>query len=178
MKKKKKNGCLGCLGVLFLIGAIGLFLPKSKETAVNTTPSSSSVAISSSSTPDSSSETTTTSSSTESPTTGDFAPQDSTDATIESIKTYNDYMVMYEFILNEYYVNAEAAFAQYGLTDDGSFAAQRESLSQQLEAERKQYSLLGKAPLVGIKSELVKYLKDLRDGLKEYTDALAQGAVE
>lgn len=176
--KKKKSGCLGCLGVLVVLGLVGAFLPGGKDDAKPEASASSSSSVVASSVADSSSQTETSSSTETVVASGEFAPQDSSDATIESIKTYNDYLTMLEFIINEYYANAEAAFEQYGLTDDGSFAAQRAATSQQLEADRQQYGAMGKMPLVGVKSGLVDVLKTYRDDLKVYTDALAQGATE
>lgn len=176
--KKKKTGCLGCLGVLVVLGVVGSFLPSDKDDAKPKPSTSSSSSVLASSVTESSSQTEASSSTEATVSSGDFTPQDSSDATIESIKTYNDYLTMFEFIVNEYYTNAEAALAQYGLTDDGSFATQREMTSQQLEAERQQYGAMGKMPLVGVKSGLVDVLKTYRDDLKAYTDALAQGVTE
>ncbi|MFX3926883.1 hypothetical protein ACJBXN_10560, partial [Streptococcus suis] len=67
---------------------------------------------------ESSSKTTETPTSSESTATfSEFNPTDSSDATIESIKTYSDYMKIYELIVNEYITNYENMVSQYGLGD-------------------------------------------------------------
>lgn len=42
----------------------------------------------------------------------DFNPQDVSDATIESIKTYEDYLTMYEKIIQDYYDQSETVLTQ------------------------------------------------------------------
>jgi len=103
--------------------------------------------------------------------TSDFEAKDTSDATIESIKTYNDYMEMFNKIINEYYASAEAVYTNAGLpVDTTSLRAQTDAT---VEAQKQQYGVLGNAPLVG-KSGLVSYLKEYRDGLNSYVETLKQ----
>lgn len=104
--------------------------------------------------------------------TSDFNPTDSSDATIESIRTYEDYMKMYEFIVNEYISNYENAMAQYGLSDSETYQSIRNQVTETVDQQRAQYGALGNAPIVG-RGELVKYLKEYRDQLKTFTDMLS-----
>ena len=51
---------------------------------------------------------------------GDFNPQDVSDATIESIKTYEDYLIMNEKIIDNYYTEADEAFKGTVLEDSSA----------------------------------------------------------
>lgn len=102
----------------------------------------------------------------------DFNPQDVSDETIESIKTYEDYLTMYEKITQDYYDQSEAVLTQKGIADRSSFEALKTSTSQALEEQKKQYGPLKKAPIQG-KDEIIQMLKDYRDELKSYVDILA-----
>lgn len=104
-----------------------------------------------------------------------FEPKDSSDKTIESIKTYGDYITMYSFIVNEYITNYENAVAQYGLAETTTYQAMRDQSTKNLEDTKKQYGPMKHAPIVG-KKEIVQFLKDYRDELKTFTDSLANGA--
>lgn len=104
----------------------------------------------------------------------DFNPQDVSDATIESIKTYNDYLTMYEFIVKDYVTNYENAIQQYGIDDPTTYQEIRQEVEDSVAEQKKEYGLLGHAPLMG-KEGLVQFLKDYRDELKTYTDQMAAG---
>ncbi|WP_392367708.1 hypothetical protein, partial [Streptococcus suis] len=96
----------------------------------------------------------------------DFVPTDSADATIESIATYNDYLEMYEFIVNEYVTNYENMVSQHGLGDDATYQAMRDSVTQSVDEQKAQYGPLGNAPIVG-KDGIVQFLKEYRDSLQQ-----------
>ncbi|HFR3894895.1 hypothetical protein ACEE44_07270 [Streptococcus sp. 32226D021BW] len=96
----------------------------------------------------------------------DFVPTDSTDATIESIETYDDYLEMYEFIVNEYVTNYENMVSQHGLGDDATYQAMRDSVTQSVDEQKAQYGLFGNAPIVG-KDGIVQFLKEYRDSLQQ-----------
>lgn len=169
--KKAGKGCFGCFGiigivvVLGILGVVFLFMGSDNKKSDTT---ESSVAVASSS----SEETSESSSSAEKA--NDFKPTDSSDATIESIKTYDDYMTMYEFIVNEYITNYEAAVEQYGLGDDSGYQTMRDQVTASVEQQKAQYGAMGNAKIIG-KEELVTFLKEYRDELKTFTDQMAQG---
>jgi hypothetical protein len=102
-----------------------------------------------------------------------FSPQDVSDETISSIKTYNDYLTMYQAITEDYLVNYEAAIAGTALSSDAAFQAMRDGYNESFEAQKATYGKLGDAPLIGVKDELVESLISYRDTLKEMTDGIA-----
>ncbi|HFI0257011.1 TPA: hypothetical protein ACGOVD_001702 [Streptococcus suis] len=101
-----------------------------------------------------------------------FNPTDSSEATIESIKTYSDYMKMYEFIVNEYIANFENMVNQFGLGDASMYQSMRDTVSQTVEQQRAQYGPLGDAPIVG-KDEIVQFLKEYRDSLQQQINEMS-----
>lgn len=101
-----------------------------------------------------------------------FDPQDTSDQTIESIKTYEDYLIMYEKIIQDYFDQCEAVYKEKGLGDDASFEEQKKSLTQSMEDQKKQYGALKNSPIQG-KEHIVQFLKEYRDSLKELVDQLA-----
>lgn len=101
-----------------------------------------------------------------------FSPQDVSDATIESIKTYEDYLTMFEKIIEDYYAQYEAAVQGTALYDQATFEELKKAQVQAFETQKKQYGPLKKAPIVG-KSDLVKYLKEYRDSLKDYVKQIS-----
>lgn len=142
-----------------------------EETKVTATSSSSSSSTEESSTSSSTSSSSSTaeSTTTESSTTvvSSFNPVDTSDATIESIATYDDYLTMYQLIVNEYLSNYEAAMAQYGLTDATTFKSMRDGVEEGIAQQKQAYGAMRKSPIVG-KSDLVQFLKDYRDELDAY----------
>lgn len=142
-----------------------------EETKVTATSSSSSSSTEESSTSSSTSSSSSTAESTtaESSTTvvSSFNPVDTSDATIESIATYDDYLTMYQLIVNEYLSNYEAAMAQYGLTDATTFKSMRDGVEEGIAQQKQAYGAMRKSPIVG-KSDLVQFLKDYRDELNAY----------
>ena len=142
-----------------------------EETKVTATSSSSSSSKEESSTSSSRSSSCSTAESTtaESSTTvvSSFNPVDTSDATIESIATYDDYLTMYQLIVNEYLSNYEAAMAQYGLTDATTFQSMRDGVEEGIAQQKQAYGAMRKSPIVG-KSDLVQFLKDYRDELNAY----------
>ena len=142
-----------------------------EETKVTATSSSSSSSTEESSTSSSTSSSSSTAESTtaESSTTvvSSFNPVDTSDATIESIATYDDYLTMYQLIVNEYLSNYEAAMAQYGLTDATTFKSMRDGVEEGIAQQKQAYGAMRKSPIVG-KSDLVQFLKDYRDELDAY----------
>lgn len=100
---------------------------------------------------------------------GDFNPQDVSDATIESIKTYEDYLIMNEKIIDNYYTEADEAFKGTVLEDSAAVQEQKDSTKKEMEDLKKQYGPLKKAPIQG-KEEVIKALKDYRDNLHEQVE--------
>ena len=99
----------------------------------------------------------------------DFNPQDVSDATIESIKTYEDYLIMNEKIIDNYYTEADEAFKGTVLEDSAAIQELKDSTKKEMEDLQKQYGPLKKAPIQG-KEEVIKTLKDYRDNLHEQVE--------
>ena len=99
----------------------------------------------------------------------DFNPQDVSDETIESIKTYEDYLTMYEKIVNNYYTEADEAFKGTVLEDSASIQELKDSTKKEMEEQKKQYGPLKKAPIQG-KEEIIKFLKEYRDSLHDQVE--------
>lgn len=103
----------------------------------------------------------------------DFVAADTSDATIESMVTYSNYLDMYQKILDEYYTDYGNAIAGTALDDGG---ATIEKLKQENQAvfdrQKAQYDSIKDTKIVG-KDTLVKFLKDYRDNLKQTVDTVA-----
>lgn len=99
----------------------------------------------------------------------DFNPQDVSDETIESIKTYEDYLTMCEKIVNNYYTEADEAFKGTALEDSASIQELKDATKKEMEEQKKQYGPLKKAPIQG-KEEIIKFLKEYRDSLHEQVE--------
>ena len=99
----------------------------------------------------------------------DFNPQDVSDAIIESIKTYEDYLIMNEKIIDNYYTEADEAFKGTVLEDSAAIQELKDSTKKEMEDLKKQYGPLKKAPIQG-KEEVIKTLKDYRDNLHEQVE--------
>lgn len=100
-----------------------------------------------------------------------FEPKDVSDETIESIETYDDYLVMYEAIINDYYSNYEEALKGTVLYDEATFQELKDSTDESFEEQKKQYESMGDKKIVR-KDDLVDYLKEYRDSLNEYVDTM------
>ena len=99
----------------------------------------------------------------------DFNPQDVSDETIESIQTYEDYLTMYEKIVNNYYTEADEAFKGTVLEDSASIQELKDSTKKEMEEQKKQYGPLKKAPIQG-KEEIIQFLKEYRDSLHDQVE--------
>lgn len=99
----------------------------------------------------------------------DFNPQDVSDTTIESIKIYEDYLIMNEKIIDNYYTEADEAFKGTVLEDSAAIQELKDSTKKEMEDLKKQYGPLEKAPIQG-KEEVIKTLKDYRDNLHEQVE--------
>ena len=100
-----------------------------------------------------------------------FEPQDVSDTTIESINTYGDYLTMFELIINDYYSQYESAIKGTILYDESTFATLKAQQKSAFEAQQRQYGKMKNARIIG-KKDLVKFLKDYRDSLKEFVDQM------
>lgn len=99
----------------------------------------------------------------------DFNPQDVSDTTIESIKTYEDYLTMFQKIVDNYYTEADQAFKGTALEDSASIQELKDSTKKEIEEQKKQYGPLKKAPIQG-KEEIIQFLKDYRDNLHQQVE--------
>lgn len=182
----KKKNCLFTFSVILLsIALTGCSASKnlintaknisggvtSKSSSSSTTSSSSTISSSSSSVRSSSSSSTTSSSSS-SVSSSNFNPQDTSDATIRSISTYNDYLTMYSKIVDEYLTNYQNAVAGTVLDDANTIEQMKQETLKSLEEQKKEYGAMGNTKIIG-KDSLVEFLKNYRNGLKEYTDNIS-----
>lgn len=172
----KKKNCLFTFSVILLsIALTGCSASKNLiNTAKNisggvTSKSSSSSTTSSSS---SSSSSSTISSSSSSVSSSNFNPQDTSDATIRTISTYNDYITMYSKIVDEYLTNYQNAVAGTVLDDANTIEQMKQETLKSLEEQKKEYGAMGNTKIIG-KDSLVEFLKNYRNGLKEYTDNIS-----
>ena len=175
----KKKNCLFTFSVILLsIALTGCSASKNLiNTAKNisggvTSKSSSSSTTSSSSTISSSSSSSTISSSSSSVSSSNFNPQDTSDATIRSISTYNDYLTMYSKIVDEYLTNYQNAVAGTVLDGANTIEQMKQETLKSLEEQKKEYGAMGNTKIIG-KDSLVEFLKNYRNGLKEYTDNIS-----
>lgn len=99
----------------------------------------------------------------------DFNPQDVSDETIESIQTYEDYLTMYEKIVDNYYTEADEAFKGTVLEDSAAIQELKDSTKKEMEEQKKQYGPLKKAPIQG-KEEIIQFLKEYRDSLHDQVE--------
>lgn len=160
----KKKNCLFTFAVILLsIALTGCSVSKNLiNTAKNVSGRVTSKSSSSS----------TTSSSSGSISSSNFNPQDTSDATIESISTYNDYLTMYSKIVDEYLTNYQNAVAGTVLDDANTIEQMKQESLKSLEEQKKEYGPMGNTKIVG-KDSLVEFLKNYRNGLKEYTDNIS-----
>lgn len=172
----KKKNCLFTFSVILL--SIALTGCSASKNLINTaknisggvTSKSSSSSITSSSS--SSSSSSTISSSSSSVSSSNFNPQDTSDATIRSISTYNDYITMYSKIVDEYLTNYQNAVAGTVLDDANTIEQMKQETLKSLEEQKKEYGAMGNTKIIG-KDSLVEFLKNYRNGLKEYTDNIS-----
>ncbi|MDA3674291.1 MULTISPECIES: hypothetical protein [Streptococcus] len=156
MKKKK------CLFTFFMILlSIALTGCSASKNLINTAKNISEVVTSKSSS------SSTTSSSSGSVSSSNFNPQDTSDATIESISTYNDYLTMYSKIVDEYLTNYQNAVAGTVLDNANTIEQMKQETLKSLEEQKKEYGAMGNTKIIG-KDSLVECLKNYRNGLKEY----------
>ena len=169
----KKKNCLFTFSVILL--SIALTGCSASKNLINTAKNISGGVTSkssSSSTTSSSSSSSTTSSSSSSVSSSNFNPQDTSDATIRSISTYNDYITMYSKIVDEYLTNYQNAVAGTVLDDANTIEQMKQETLKSLEEQKKEYGAMGNTKIIG-KDSLVEFLKNYRNGLKEYTDNIS-----
>lgn len=160
----KKKRCLFTFAVILL--SIALTGCSASKNIINTAKNISGRVTSKSSS------SSTTSSSSGSVSSSNFNPQDTSDTTIESISTYNDYLTMYSKIVDEYLTNYQNAVAGTVLDDANTIEQMKQESLKSLEEQKKEYGPMGNTKIVG-KDSLVEFLKNYRNGLKEYTDNIS-----
>jgi hypothetical protein len=102
-------------------------------------------------------------------TTSAFTAKDVSDETIKSIKTYEDYIAMFQEIIENYLAEYEVAIKDTVLYDEESFAEIKKQYSEALDEQKEEYGSLRNKKIVG-KAILVEFLINYRDGLKEFVD--------
>lgn len=124
----KKKNCLFTFAVILLsIALTGCSVSKNLiNTAKNVSGRVTSKSSSSS----------TTSSSSGSVSSSNFNPQDTSDATIENISTYNDYLTMYSKIVDEYLTNYQNAVAGTVLDDANTIEQMKQESLKSLEEQK------------------------------------------
>lgn len=160
----KKKNCLFTFSVILL--SIALTGCSASKNLINTAKNISGGVTSKSSS------SSTTSSSSSSVSSSNFNPQDTSDATIRSISTYNDYITMYSKIVDEYLTNYQNAVAGTVLDDTNTIEQMKQETLKSLEEQKKEYGAMGNMKIIG-KDSLVEFLKNYRNGLKEYTDNIS-----
>lgn len=160
----KKKNCLFTFSVILL--SIALTGCSASKNLINTAKNISGGVTSKSSS------SSTTSSSSSSVSSSNFNPQDTSDATIRSISTYNDYITMYSKIVDEYLTNYQNAVAGTVLDDANTIEQMKQETLKSLEEQKKEYGAMGNMKIIG-KDSLVEFLKNYRNGLKEYIDNIS-----
>jgi hypothetical protein len=102
-----------------------------------------------------------------------FSPQDVSDATIQSIETYDDYLAMYEKISLDYLTQYEDIIKNSVLDDEGAIAEAKASCEAAFEEQEGVFGAMGNMPLTD-KDEIVKTLIDYRDSLKQALESIAE----
>lgn len=160
----KKKNCLFTFSVILL--SIALTGCSASKNLINTAKNISGGVTSKSSS------SSTISSSSSSVSSSNFNPQDTSDATIRSISTYNDYLTMYSKIVDEYLTNYQNAVAGTVLDDTNTIEQMKQETLKSLEEQKKEYGAMGNKKIIG-KDSLVEFLKNYRNGLKEYIDNIS-----
>lgn len=160
----KKKNCLFTFSVILL--SIALTGCSASKNLINTAKNISEGVTSKSSS------SSTTSSSSGSVSSSNFNPQDTSDATIESISTYNDYLTMYSKIVDEYLTNYQNAVAGTVLDGANTIEQMKQETLKSLEEQKKEYGAMGNTKIIG-KDSLVEFLKNYRNGLKGYIDNIS-----
>lgn len=166
----KKKNCLFTFSVILL--SIALTGCSASKNLINTAKNISGGVTSKSSSSSTTSSSSTISSSSSSVSSSNFNPQDTSDATIRSISTYNDYITMYSKIVDEYLTNYQNAVAGTVLDDANTIEQMKQETLKSLEEQKKEYGAMGNKKIIG-KDSLVEFLKNYRNGLKEYTDNIS-----
>ena len=166
----KKKNCLFTFSVILL--SIALTGCSASKNLINTAKNISGGVTSKSSSSSTTSSSSTISSSSSSVSSSNFTPQDTSDATIESISTYNDYLTMCSKIVDEYLTNYQNAVAGTVLDDANTIEQMKQETLKSLEEQKKEYGAMGNKKIIG-KDSLVEFLKNYRNGLKEYTDNIS-----
>ena len=166
----KKKNCLFTFSVILL--SIALTGCSASKNLINTAKNISGGVTSKSSSSSTTSSSSTISSSSSSVSSSNFTPQDTSDATIESISTYNDYLTMCSKIVDEYLTNYQNAVAGTVLDDANTIEQMKQETLKSLEEQKKEYGAMGNTKIIG-KDSLVEFLKNYRNGLKEYTDNIS-----
>jgi hypothetical protein len=102
-----------------------------------------------------------------------FNPQDVSDETIASISTYDDYLLMYQMIIEDYFVQYEAAIKDTVLYSEETFAGLKKGYYDAFEQQKEAYGQIGKMKIVG-KDTLVDFLISYRDSLKEAVESIVE----
>ena len=166
----KKKNCLFTFSVILL--SIALTGCSASKNLINTAKNISGGVTSKSSSSSTTSSSSTISSSSSSVSSSNFNPQDTSDATIRSISTYNDYLTMYSKIVDEYLTNYQNAVAGTVLDGANTIEQMKQETLKSLEEQKKEYGAMGNTKIIG-KDSLVEFLKNYRNGLKEYTDNIS-----
>lgn len=100
-----------------------------------------------------------------------FEPQDVSDETISSIQTYNDYLIMFNKIIEDYLNNYQEVFVGTPLYDEVTFENMKQQYADAFESQKDMYGEQGDMPIIGRES-IIEYLITYRDSLKDATDRM------
>lgn len=100
-----------------------------------------------------------------------FVPQDVSDKTIESIKTYGDYLTMFKKIIEDYYARYETAVVGTALYDTTTFEQMKQQYDAEFAKQEKEYGTMKDVSIIG-KESIIEFLKGYRDNLQNYIDTV------
>ena len=101
-----------------------------------------------------------------------FTPVDTSDETISKIETYGDYLEMYGKIIEDYLVNFGNKLKEKGLYSENYLNQMSLMYTAPYKQAIKQYENQTKQRLANLKPSIVKFLRELRDNLREIVDSL------
>lgn len=102
-----------------------------------------------------------------------FQPKDVSDETIKSIVTYDDYLAMYQKIIENYLSEYESAIKDTALYSKETFDQQKQQYDSEFAKQKEEYKDTGNKKIIG-KDSLVDFLIGLRDNLTETVNGIKE----
>lgn len=102
-----------------------------------------------------------------------FDSEEISDDAINSVETYEDFLNMYQKILDVFFIEFEAAYKDAGLDTDDTFTAMKDQYNQQFEQQKEQYGSLGDQALPE-KETYTNTLITFRDTVEEAVNGVKE----